>query len=174
MPSRTYHAVATVGLKPAILQGMFFDSWYVMKRTLARLVECALWHNHWTNTLYKECFVILAFLLDWHAQAPPHKARFTGENLYMLLFAAKYSTWLVPFTAATPKELSAYNPASLLDSHNSNSIHAFLLRRANQVIHLLPPREMTLFRNFERTFKAHIGDEYKSMYCVLMENEESS
>ena len=87
---------------------------------------------------------------------PLHKVRFTGENLYMLLFAAKYSTWLVPFTAATPKELSTYNPASLLVSHDSNGIHAFLLHRANQVLKLLPPCKTTLFWNFERTFKAHL------------------
>ena len=174
MPLRMYYAITTIGLKPAILQGMFFDSRYVMKHTLARLVECALWHDHWTNTFYKERFVILAFLLNWNAWAPPHKARFTGENLYVLLFAAKYSMWLVPFTAATPKELSTYNPTSLLDPHDSNSIHAFLLCRANQVLHFLPPCEMTLFRNFERTFKVHIGNEYKSMYHVLMENEQSS
>ena len=174
MPSRTYHAVVTLHLKPAVLQGTFFDSQYVMKHMLAGLVECALWHNHWMNMLYKECFIILAFLLDWHARVPLHKVRFTGENLYMLLFAAKYSTWLVPFTAATPKELSTYNPASLLVSHDSNGIHAFLLHRANQVLKLLPPCETTLFWNFERTFKAHIGHEYKSMYNVLMGNEESS
>jgi hypothetical protein len=171
MPSRTFHAVATLGLKPAVLQGTFFDSRYVMKRTLAGLVECALWHEHWTNTLYKERFVILAFLLDWHARAPPHKARFTGENLYALLFAAKYSTWLVPFTAATPQALSAYNPASLLDSHDPHGVHAFLLRRANQVIQLLSSNEKFLFRDFERTFKDHIGHEYKALYDVLKENE---
>jgi hypothetical protein len=173
MPPRSYHAVVTLDLKPGVLQGAFFDSRYGMRRTLAGLVECAVWHNHWTNTLYNERFVILAFLLDWHARAPPHKARFTGENLYSLLFAAKYSAWLLPFTATTPEMLSAFNPESLLDSHDPKGVHAFLRQRANQVLKLLPPHEKTLYRNLERTFKTYIAHEYKSMHKVLvMENEE--
>ena len=57
MPLRTYHAVATIGLKPAILQGMFFDSWYVMKCTLTGLVECA----------FCACFVLgLLQFVHWH------------------------------------------------------------------------------------------------------------
>ena len=171
MPPRSYHAVATLNFRPAVLQGAFFDSRYGMRRTLSGLVECAVWHKHWTNTAYNERFVLLAFLLDWHARAPPNKPRFTGENLYSLIFAAKYSVWLLPLTAHSAAALSAFNPESLRNSDDPDGVHAFLLWRANQVLKTLPKNELVLYRNLERTFKVYIGHEYASMHDVLLEDQ---
>jgi hypothetical protein len=138
---------------------------------LGGLIECAVWHSHWTNTLYNDRFALLAFLLDWHARAPPHNPRFVGENLYALLFTAKYSVWLLPLTAPDAETLHRFNPESLRDSHDPDGLHAFLQQRANQVLQRLPPKEKVLYRNLERTFKAHLASEYQSLCKVLTEEE---
>src|SRR5260370_16051802 len=145
MPPRPYQAVATIEFQPAVLQGAFFDSCYGMQHMLGELIECAVWHTHWTNVLYTEHPILLAYLLDWHAQAPPNNPRFIGENLYALLFAAKYSKWLVPIKAHTAYALTSFNPESIGGFNDPDGVHDFLLKRANQLLMLLPSHEQASY-----------------------------
>jgi hypothetical protein len=173
MPPRSYHAVVTLGFQPAVLQGAFFDSCYGMRRMLGGLIECAIWHSYWTNMLYDERPFLLAFLLDWHARSLPNNARFTGQNLYSLLFMAKHSVWLIPFTASTPDALISFTPESFCDTRDSDGVHAFLRGTGNQLLRQLPPDEQSLYRDLERTFKAYLAHEYKALYEVLVIDNES-
>ncbi len=174
MPPRLYHAVATIEFQPAVLQGAFFDSCYGIQHMLGGLIECAVWHTHWTNVLYTECPILLAYLLDWHAQAPPNNPRFIGENLYALLFAAKYSKWLVPIKAHTAHALTSFNPESIGGSNDPDGVHDFLLKRANQLLMLLPSHEQASYQHLEGTFKTYLASEYKAMCNLVIENESNT
>lgn len=161
MPPRSYHAVATLDSKPAILQGAFFDSRFGMQRTVAALIECAVWHGHWTNVLYPQRFNVLASLLEWHARAL--RPRFTGNDLYALLFAAIHSAYLVPCDFATAKQLDNYEPESL----QREGIHAFLLKTGCEILRFLPRHEQDAYSHLEEKFRLYLASEYKRLHSVL-------
>jgi hypothetical protein len=139
---------------------------------LGGLVECAVWHSHWTNTLYGDRFLILAFLLDWHARSLPNNPRFTGQNLYSLLFMARFSVWLVPLSIPSAKAFTSFTPESLRDTHDPHGVHFFLRQKGGQLLRQLPSNEQSLCRDLEHTFKAYLANEYEVLYKVLMGDDE--
>lgn len=169
MPPGSRHAVATIDSSdkdsnPAILQGFFFDSRYGMRRMLGAMVEYAVWHTQWSNVLYEDRFKLLAFLLDWHARSSSQDAKFVGQDLHAVLFAARHSQWLEPLFMNSRQELREYDPRSLPDSHG---IHNFLVRRANQLLQVLPTSEVNIYRALETEFKNYIDQQLKAFYECL-------
>jgi len=137
---------------------------------LGGLIECAVWHKHWTNVTYSDRPFILAFLLDWHARSLPNNARFTGENLYSLLFMAKYSIFLVPFDATTAEADASLTPELFHYKYDPHGVHAFLKRAGNQLLRRLPSDEQSLFCSLEATFKAHLLNEYAALFRVIKDD----
>jgi hypothetical protein len=161
MPPGSFHLVGTVDRSdakstPAAMQGFFFDSCYGMRRTLSGLVQCAIWHNEWTNVLYNDRLKLLAFLLDWHARAP----KFSGEQLYSLLFAAYYHSWLRPIEHTTVEAMQSYHPLSKLHGARQD-IGKFLSNTAERIFNRLNNNEKALYSDLEVKFRNYLLSEYK-------------
>lgn len=172
MPPGSRHAVATIDLSAkdsnsAILQGFFFDSRHGMRRMLGSLVEFAVWNLQWSNVEYRDRFKLLAYFLEWHARAPCWDPKLVGENLYAVLFAAKFSAWLIPMDVEKKKELAAYTPESAIDSSDSKDVHQHLLRRANQVLISLSEDKRVKYKAFEDEFKNYLSRQIQELYTTL-------
>lgn len=168
MPPGCFHFIATADpcqekSTPAVMQGYFFDSRYAMRRTLGALVQCAIWHKEWTNVLYDDRLKLLAFLLDWHARAP----KFSGEQLYSLLFAAHYHPWLRPIERNTAEALQAYNPLSSTLHRTRNDIGKFLSETAARVLSRLSSGEKASYLHLEEIFKTYLQSEYDMYYKAV-------
>jgi hypothetical protein len=145
------------------MQGFFFDSRYCMRQTLGALIQCAIWHKEWTNVLYDDRLKLLAFLLDWHARAP----KFSGEQLYSLLFAAHYHAWLRPITRSTAETLQAYNPLFSTLHGTKNDVGRFLSETAARVLSRLSSDEKALYSHLEEKFKTYLQSEYHMYYKAV-------
>ena len=168
MPAGCFHFVATADpcpekSTPAVMQGFFFDSRYGMHRTLGALVQCAIWHKEWTNVLYDDRLKLLAFLLDWHARAP----KFSGEQLYSLLFAAHHHAWLRPIKRNTTEALQAYNPLSSTLHGTKNDVGRFLSETAACVLSRLSSSEKASYCRLEEKFKTYLQSEYHMYYKAV-------
>jgi hypothetical protein len=173
MPPRSFHLVATVHPSntkstAAVLQGFFFDSRHGMRRMLGGMVECAIWHRQWTNVLYNDRFKLLAFLLEWHARAPKSTKRFVGENLYALLFAAKYNLWLRPIQSTSAQDMEKYAPSleHIVDEEERN-ISIFLTTTAERLLKLLQTDEKSLYDQLETHFKNYLAHEFQRLHATL-------
>ena len=174
MPPRSFHFVATVDPSStrstaAVLQGFFFDSRHGMRRMLGGMVECAIWHRQWTNVLYNDRFKLLAFLIEWHARAQKPTQRFIGENLYALLFAAKYNLWLRPVDSTSAADLENYVPSldDIVDEEE-RKVSVFLTKMADHLLNLLETNERSLYEELETDFKKYLASEYKRLYDFLI------
>jgi hypothetical protein len=168
LPPRSYHAVLTIDSSPddsnsALLQGFFFDTRYGMRRMLAGMVECAMWHRCWTNVLYRDRFKLLAFLLEWHAQSPATQPKFTDINLHALLFAAKYSAWLLPLSLDTPEAMVSYDPQQVFSDENTSDVLLYLTQRGIELIASLPSIEYISYQRLEREFIGYLAHEFKAL-----------
>jgi len=170
MPPGSFHLVATVDRSvtkstPAVMQGFFFDSRYGMHRMLGALVQCAIWHKQWTNVLYNDRLKMLVFLLDWHSRAP----KFSGENLFSLLFAAHYHSWLLPITPNTAEEMQMYHPLARTCAGGTFAPNKFLMNTARSLFNRLDDNEKALYSGFETKFRTYLITEY-DMYCKALKS----
>lgn len=178
MPPRTYHAVATVDLgafasSPALLHGVFYDTWHHMEATLASLIECAIWHQQWTNAVYGHRFQQIAYMLQWHVSKPRTHSLFKKRSLYALLFIACAAEWLLPIESqGKPQDwLRAYDPgnpsASIAVSTESREVFNWLRKTSNQVLSALSTSDVREFRKFSNIYANHYMSELERLLLLL-------
>jgi hypothetical protein len=116
--------------------------------------------------VYTDRFKLLAFLVEWHMQARGEQ-RFVGSNLHALIFAARYSAWLMPVEFESASELVKYNPQGLSSSADPERVHAFLAQRGDQLAKSLTPTDVTLYKALETEFERHLSEEFHALYKVM-------
>lgn len=141
-----------------------------MRRMLGGMVECAMWHKQWTNTLYSDRFKLLAFLLQWHAQGRGNEQRFVGSNYHALLFMAKYAPMLCPIHHQTPEGVETSDPYDVMVGDCDHTFK-FLNLKALQLLKELPAHESELYSSLEEEFSVYLAKEYFSVHSTIAEPE---
>ena len=80
----------------------------------------------------------------------------------------------MPIKAHTAHALTSFNPESIGGSNDPDGVHDFLLKRANQLLMLLPSHEQASYQHLEGTFKTYLASEYKAMCNLVIENESNT
>jgi hypothetical protein len=175
MPPRTYHAVATVdrsgfASSPALLHGVFYDTRLNMEATLAGLIECAIWHEQWTNSVYGHRFRQIAYMLKWHVSKPRTHRLFKKRSLYALLFISCAGEWLLPIESQgkTQDWLRAFDPgdpsANIAVSTESREVFNWLYKTSQEAFIELSATDAGEFIQFQNLYVNY----YKSELARLL------
>lgn len=178
LPPRTYHAVATVDLagfasSPGLLHGVFYDTRHHMEATLAGLIECAIWHEQWTNAVYGHRFRQIAYMLQWHVSKPRTHTPFKKRSLYALLFIACAAEWLLPIESqGKPQDwLREYDPgnpsANIAVSTEPQEVFNWLRKTSNNALSALSASDVVEFQKFSKVYVNHYKSELERLVPLL-------
>lgn len=167
MPAGSVHAVGTVYRRhqkpmPAIFHGFFFDSRHTMPRTLGALIQCAHWHQQWTNVLAPARFSTMLWFVLWQLSKPVRSAPFQEENLFALIFIAQYGPHLEPLEFPSHNIYQWLQTCTVGDGVNT-VLWSELKDRLPQLLRYLTLNQLHEYRFFEERYIDYITSSYTSL-----------